>query len=162
MASIAYRIILPLIAVIFAPTVLLAQNKNANAEVQTTGVAKRAIVYKDPNCGCCDEWIAHLKKNGFSVSAISQSGDRSEFGIPRRYGSCHTAKIDKYAIEGHVPASDILRLLEESPDAIGLSVPNMPIGAPGMDGEAYGGLSEPYQTLLIANDGSASVFSEYK
>ncbi|MDR2151612.1 MAG: DUF411 domain-containing protein, partial [Helicobacteraceae bacterium] len=102
--------------------------------------------------------------NGFVVQTIEDSGGaaRKRLGVSDRYASCHTAKIGDYAIEGHVPASDILRLLREKPNAIGLSVPNMPIGAPGMDGAAYGGQSEPYQVLLIAKNGAASVFSQYR
>ena len=141
------------IAIVFAPIALASSQKSI-----------LATVYKDPNCGCCNEWIAHLEKNGFAAKIINESDGktRNALGIPNRFASCHTAKIGDYAIEGHVPANDILRLLQERPDAIGLSVPNMPIGSPGMNGKAYGGLSEPYQTLLIAKDGSASVFNEYK
>ncbi|MDR2034984.1 MAG: DUF411 domain-containing protein [Helicobacteraceae bacterium] len=118
-----------------------------------------ATVYKDPNCGCCNDWIAHLEKNGFAVKTRNQ---RRDFGVPSKYASCHTAIVAGYAIEGHVPASDIKRLLEEKPDAIGLAVPNMPIGSPGMDGAAYDGLREPFEVLLVGKDGSARVFGEYK
>ena len=82
--------------------------------------------------------------------------------MPVRFGSCHTAEIGGYAIEGHVPARDILRLLEEKPQAIGLSVPAMPRGSPGMDGPEYGGVRDPYDVLLIGDDGKASVFQSYR
>ena len=83
-------------------------------------------------------------------------------GIPPRFGSCDTAEIEGYAIEGHVPAREILRLLDERPDAVGLSVPAMPRGSPGMDGPAYGGIADPYDVLLIGKDGKASVFQSYR
>ncbi|MDR2639038.1 MAG: DUF411 domain-containing protein [Helicobacteraceae bacterium] len=149
----------------------VSTTQSSEANGATTGAANAAdsankiaaTIYKDPNCGCCNDWIAHLQKNGFETTTIDgESEARNGLGIPLRYASCHTAKIGAYAIEGHVPANDILRLLKEAPEAIGLSVPNMPIGAPGMDGKAYGGVHETYKVLLIANDGSASVFSEYK
>lgn len=93
-------------------------------------------VWKDPNCGCCKDWIAHLEKNGFSTTVIEQgnSAARAHLGMPQKFGSCHTALIQGYVIEGHVPAADIQRLLKAKPKALGLSVPGMPIGSPGMDG----------------------------
>jgi hypothetical protein len=82
--------------------------------------------------------------------------------MPVRYGSCHTGEIQGYAIEGHVPAADIHRLVEEEPDAIGISVPAMPRGSPGMDGPAYGNARDPYDVLLVDRDGNASVFQSYR
>lgn len=121
-------------------------------------------VWTGPSCGCCKEWVKHLQANGFEVS--SQEGGNSDarkrLGLPARYGSCHTAEIDGYAIEGHVPAREIHRLVRESPDAIGLSVPAMPRGSPGMDGPAYGNVKDPYDVLLITRDGKASVFQSYR
>jgi len=92
-------------------------------------------VWKDPNCGCCKDWIAHLEKNGFSTMVIEQgnSAARAHLGMPQKFGSCHTALIQGYVIEGHVPAADIQRLLKEKPKALGLSVPGMPVGSPVMD-----------------------------
>lgn len=128
--------------------------------------APRAIavqVWKDPNCGCCRDWIAHLEKSGFAASVLDQGNDaaRDRLGMPRKYGSCHTALIRGYVIEGHVPAADLQRLLRERPEALGLAVPGMPIGSPGMDGAAYGGRRHAYQVLLIRKDGSAQVFNSY-
>jgi hypothetical protein len=121
-------------------------------------------VWTGPSCGCCKEWVKHLQANGFDV--VSHEGGngeaRSRLGMPVRYGSCHTAEIDGYAIEGHVPAADIRRLVEERPDAIGLSVPAMPRGSPGMDGPAYGNVRDPYDVLLVDRDGKASVFQSYR
>lgn len=120
-------------------------------------------VWKDPNCGCCKDWIAHLEKNGFAATVLDQgnNGARSRLGIPQKFASCHTALVQGYAIEGHVPVADIQRLLKEKPAAVGLAVPGMPIGAPGMDGPAYGGRRDPYQVLLIRKDGTAEVFHSY-
>ena len=121
-------------------------------------------VWKSPTCGCCNDWITHLEANGFSVTSYNEGGTEAmiRLGVPFRYGSCHTAEIDGYAIEGHVPAREILRLLEERPEAIGLSVPAMPRGSPGMDGPAYGGVKDPYDVLLIGKDGEATVFQSYR
>lgn len=120
-------------------------------------------VWKDPNCGCCKDWIAHLEKSGFATHVIEQgnSAARARLGMPQKFGSCHTALIQGYVIEGHVPAADIQRLLKEKPKALGLSVPGMPIGSPGMDGSAYGGRRDAYQVLLIQRDGSTTVFNTY-
>lgn len=121
-------------------------------------------VWKSPTCGCCKDWISHLEANGFAVTSydVGNAEARNRLGMPVRFGSCHTAEVDGYAIEGHVPASDIRRLLEEKPQAIGLSVPAMPRGSPGMDGPAYRGVRDPYDVLLIGTDGSASVFQSYR
>lgn len=123
-----------------------------------------ADVWKGPTCGCCNDWITHLEANGFSVTAYNEgnSAARARLGMPLRFGSCHTADIGGYAIEGHVPAREIHRLLEEQPDAVGLTVPGMPIGSPGMDGPVYGGRRDPYDVLLIGRDGSARVFQSYR
>ena len=83
-------------------------------------------------------------------------------GMPSRYGSCHTASIEGYAIEGHVPVREIRRLLEERPQAVGISVPGMPRGSPGMDGPMYGDVKDPYDVLLIGRDGEATVFQSYR
>jgi|SRR5690606_34773743 len=127
--------------------------------------ANKAIeVWTGPSCGCCKEWVKHLQENGFEV--LSHEGGNSEarkrLGMPAKYGSCHTAEISGYAVEGHVPAREIHRLVEESPDAIGISVPAMPRGSPGMDGAAYNNVQDPYDVLLVSRDGSASVFQSYR
>ena len=85
-------------------------------------------VWKNPSCGCCNDWITYLEENGFSITSYNEGGTEAmeRLGMPFRYGSCHTGEIEGYAIEGHVPAREIYRLLDERPDAIGLSVPAMP------------------------------------
>ena len=121
-------------------------------------------VWKSPTCGCCNDWITHLEENGFAVTAYNDGNadKRNEVGMPVRFGSCHTAVVEGYAVEGHVPAREILRLLQEKPDAVGLSVPAMPRGSPGMDGPAYGGIKDPYDVILVHRDGRASVFQSYR
>ena len=121
-------------------------------------------VWKSPTCGCCNDWITHLEANGFAVMAYNDGNSkaRKRLGMPVRFGSCHTAVIEGYVIEGHVPAPEIQRLLDEKPQAIGLSVPAMPRGSPGMDGPEYGGIKDPYDVLLIDQDGEASVFQSYR
>ena len=120
-------------------------------------------VWKDPDCGCCKDWVSHLEASGFQVS-VHDSGNsaaRTRLGVPEKLGSCHTAQISGYALEGHVPAREIRRLLKERPQAIGLAVPGMPVGAPGMDGAVYAGRKDPYDVLLIQRDGSTRVYQSY-
>ena len=121
-------------------------------------------VWKDPNCGCCKDWVVHLEKAGFTVK-VNQNGNdvvRERLGMPRQLGSCHTALVGGYVIEGHVPANDIKRLLKENPAAIGLSVPGMPVGSPGMDGSVYKGRKDPYDVLLVSKDGTSRVYQAYR
>lgn len=121
-------------------------------------------VFKSPTCGCCGDWVRHLQANGFLVQVrdVGNAAARERMKVPMRLGSCHTGVIAGYAVEGHVPAQDVHRLLRERPDAIGLTVPGMPVGSPGMDGPEYGGRRDPYDVLLIARDGSTRVFSSYR
>lgn len=121
-------------------------------------------VWKSPSCGCCKDWVAHIEADGFQVK-LHDDGNadaRVRLGMPNRYGSCHTARVDGYVLEGHVPAREIRRLLKERPKAVGLAVPAMPLGSPGMDGPEYGGRKDPYDVLLIARDGGASVYQAYR
>jgi hypothetical protein len=120
-------------------------------------------VWKDPNCGCCEGWVVHLKQAGFSVKVNDQGKEaaRKRLGIPDALGSCHTGSVQGYALEGHVPATDIRRLLREKPQAVGLAVPGMPVGSPGMDGAVYQGRKDPFHVLLLAKDDSSTVFHAY-
>lgn len=118
-------------------------------------------VWKGPTCGCCNDWIALLRKAGYAVT-VHDNGNvaaRAKARIAPRYGSCHTALIGDYAIEGHVPLKEIERLLRERPDAIGLAVPGMVVGSPGME---QGGRAEPYAVLLLHRDGSSSSYARYR
>ena len=119
-------------------------------------------VWKSPTCGCCKDWIIHLESNGFKVVYYDTGNNRvrHQVGMPRKYGSCHTAIIGDYVIEGHVPASDILKLIDLQPKAIGLAVPGMPIGSPVMDGPEYKGRKDPFDVLLITEKGH-QIFSRY-
>ncbi len=121
-------------------------------------------VWKAPTCGCCKDWMAHLEANGFFTKGIDQgnSAQRRRLQVPEQLGSCHTALVGGYAIEGHVPAREIQRLLREKPKAVGLAVPGMPIGSPGMDGPEYKGRRDPYDVLLILADGSTRVYQSYR
>lgn len=120
-------------------------------------------VWKDPSCGCCKDWVTHMEANGFAVKVneTGNNGMRAKLGIPRELGSCHTALVGGYAVEGHVPAADVRRLLKERPQAIGLTAPGMPVGSPGMDGAAYGGRRDPYDVLLVLKSGQSRVFASH-
>ena len=135
-----------------------------------TGLERTALaqavtveVWKDPNCGCCHLWVEHLQAQGFKVQVrdVGNTAARKRLGMPEKLGSCHTATVGGYVIEGHVPAADIRRLLKERPVALGLSVPGMPIGSPGMDGPEYQGRKDAYDVLLVQKDGSTRSFQRY-
>lgn len=117
-------------------------------------------VYKSPTCGCCKGWIKHLEAAGFRVAA-HDTNEMSEIkdarGIPRKLGSCHTAEVGGYLIEGHVPPADIQRLLREKPAIAGLAVPGMPIGSPGMEGPD----PEAYDVIGFREDGNTAVYSTH-
>ena len=126
-------------------------------------------VWKDPNCGCCKDWIALMERAGFAVKVhdVGNSAVRAKLGLPTRLGSCHTALVSGYLVEGHVPAADVHKLLKQKPKALGITVPGMPIGSPGMDGPEYGGRKDPYDVLLVTknlmnSDVSTSVFTSYR
>ena len=124
-----------------------AQNTDASQEIP------RITVHERPNCNCCSRWVEHLKKNGFEVDAShsdSLSNVKDEAGIPDSLRSCHTAFVDDYVIEGHVPAKVIKRMLREQPDVMGLAVPGMPIGSPGMEME--GREPESYEIITFTKD----------
>jgi hypothetical protein len=122
--------------------------------------ATRVEVYKNPSCGCCTEWAKHMRANGFEVRTHEVSDIdpiRRRLGMPQDLVSCHTAIVEGYAIEGHVPAAEVKRMLKERPQAIGLAVPGMPQDAPGMDLNK----GEPYDVLLVARDGRYKVYQHY-
>ncbi len=147
--------------------VMIASTASFAASVPIVGAAQDAPaihVLKDPNCGCCTAWIKILRENGFTVTTERSFGTllikhKLENGIPQDMASCHTGEIEGYMIEGHVPAADIRRLLSERPDAVGLAVPGMPYGSPGMGPEDQ---REAYDVFLIRKNGSTEVFSHYE
>jgi len=120
----------------------------------------RVTVYKSPTCGCCKKWIAHLQDNGFTVQAHDMQDTRSIksiSGIRQEYASCHTATVGGYVVEGHVPAGDIKRLLNERPRVRGLTVPGMPMGSPGMEGPR----KDKYQVLTYDKSGIIGVYASH-
>jgi len=139
-------------------------SEESNAKVVQANLNKVLTVYKNPSCGCCKKWIAHIKQFGFATKVHNRmdlSGLKKEKAIAPRYRSCHTAiSQEGYVFEGHVPAKYIQQLLSEKPkDVIGLSVPAMPIGTPGME---VGDRFMPYQVLLLKKDGSSEVYAFVK
>ncbi|MFN7645098.1 MAG: DUF411 domain-containing protein [Burkholderiales bacterium] len=121
----------------------------------------RFEVWKDPSCGCCRDWVAYLEREGFPVVVhdVGNTAARRRLGMPTKVGSCHTATVGGYVIEGHVPVEDIRRLLAQRPaDVLGLAVPGMPVGSPGMDGAIYGDRRDPYDVLRVARDGRIDVY----
>ncbi len=125
---------------------LVLQRSTAQAE------SPAILVHKDPNCSCCSGWVKHLKDAGFAVT-VEETADlqpvRKRLGVPADLAACHTAEVDGYVLEGHVPATAVRRLLKERPNAIGLSVPGMPAGSPGMEG----GTPLPYDAVLFGKTG---------
>lgn len=114
-------------------------------------------VYKSASCGCCEAWVKHLQENGFTVIATDVDDPtvyRTKFGVPDALGACHTGIVAGYALEGHVPAADIKRLLTDKPKARGLAVPGMPLGSPGMEGPR----ADAYDVMLILPDGGHRVY----
>lgn len=142
-------------AATLATTVLVASPLWAEETVE---------VLKSASCGCCIAWGEHMREQGFAVSEknvslVELNTAKNEAGLREEHKSCHTAYVDGYVVEGHVPAEDVRRLLTERPDAIGLAVPGMPFGSPGM-GEP-GPDAEPYDVLLVKRDGSTEVYSSH-
>ncbi|MBW8368362.1 MAG: DUF411 domain-containing protein [Arenimonas sp.] len=122
----------------------------------------RLVVHKSPTCGCCSAWIKHVEKAGYPVEVVNGEDLnplKLAIGVPAGKGSCHTAIVEGYFIEGHVPVEDVARLLAERPDARGLTVPGMPVGSPGM--EVPSGEVQPYTVYLVNRDGSSTPFSQH-
>ncbi|HET9032828.1 MAG TPA: DUF411 domain-containing protein [Dokdonella sp.] len=120
------------------------------------------IVSKSPSCGCCQLWVEHMQEAGFTVEVVNTDDMgpiKQRVSVPYGKGSCHTAEVDGYFVEGHVPAIDIKRLLTERPKGKGLVVPGMPAGSPGM--EMPDGRVQPYVVEFVADDGSTSTFARH-
>lgn len=116
-------------------------------------------VYKSPSCGCCKEWIKHVEANGFACKIIHMDDVtpiKRTSGVPKNMESCHTALVGPYVIEGHVPADLIKKILTEKPKLLGLSVPGMPLGAPGME---TSGPAQPYKVMVFMKDGSSRLYA---
>lgn len=126
----------------------------------TTG--PQVVVYKSPTCGCCRKWVSHLRNDGFNVTQIDTQNMKSikkNQGISGRLASCHTAIVEGYVVEGHVPVKEIRRMLKEKPMIKGLTVPGMPIGSPGME---QGSRKDPYDVLAIQPNGSTTIYERYQ
>lgn len=162
--SVNFRRARPLLALLVAALLGTA----ASVELRKSGLfaadekeAGTVVVYKDANCRCCAKWVDHLRQSGFSVAVENRADMASikrELGVPGALASCHTAQVDGYLIEGHVPAQDIRTLLTLRPAASGLAVPGMPVGSPGM--EIAGG-GDRYDVFLFGGDRDVSVFAEH-
>jgi hypothetical protein len=147
-------------AVVVACLLTFSPLSLAEGEPVTKQFGKEITVYKSPSCGCCAGWAQHLRRNGFRVTVVDQydlSEIKAQHDIGPELQSCHTAIVDGYAIEGHVPADDIWRLLAEKPDASGLAAPGMPTMSPGMNSDQPKG----YDVLLFGPASRPSVYSRY-
>lgn len=144
----------------------ISRNSEAVTTVQNIAQASapetlEAMVHRDPTCGCCEAWVEHLRSNGFQVPVIQEPNMdtvKQEHNVPSDLASCHTAIINGAVIEGHVPADDIKRFLSGEADAIGLAVPGMPIGSPGMES---GDTQEPFTVFSFDQQGNAEAFNQY-
>ena len=119
-------------------------------------------VYKTSTCGCCGKWVDHLRANGLKVTVTevaSVAEFRAKYGVPNNLASCHTGVVNGYAVEGHVPAREIKKMLDEKPKAVGLAVPGMPTGSPGME---MGYRVDPYEVLLFDKDGKSTIYGKYQ
>jgi len=135
----------------------------AAAPARAADTAPSIEVWKSATCQCCGAWVKHLEANGFTVKVNAAEPStlaslKRQAGVGDKLASCHTAMIDCYVIEGHMPATDIKRLVAERPEAIGLAVPGMPVGSPGME---QGAEFEPYDVLLVKKDGTTEAFASH-
>lgn len=143
--------------VLLLPAFLIATGCGNQSDRNVTTGDPLVTVYKSPTCNCCGLWVEHLEASGFKVDVVPKANVmpiKEKLGVPAGMGSCHTAEVDGYVIEGHVPAQDIHRLLKERPTARGLAVPGMPIGSPGME---MGNRRDPYHVYLFADKASEPV-----
>lgn len=146
-----------------AGVVLVASLVSASAPSRQVNlpVAESVTVFKDPNCGCCKEWVEHLRKHAFKVAVRDTSdvsGVKRMGRVPEQLHSCHTAFVGGYVVEGHVPAADIQRLLKERPKVAGIAVGGMPAGSPGME---MGSRRDPYDVVAFTRDGATRVFARH-
>jgi hypothetical protein len=147
----------------WAGVAVLASLTSASAPSrhESLTVATSVTVFKDPNCGCCQKWVEHLRKHAFEVTVRDTSdvsGAKRTGRVPERLHSCHTAFVGGYVVEGHVPAADIQRMLKEKPKIAGIAVGGMPVGSPGME---VGSRKDPYDVVAFTRDGSTHVFARH-
>ena len=123
--------------------------------------SREITVYRSPTCGCCKGWIDHLRSHGFEVTDVQRddvNSTKQQLGLPQELASCHTAVIDGYVVEGHVPADDIKRLVAEKPDLAGIAVPGMPVGPPGME---MGARKDPFAVIGFDREGRVEPYRQY-
>lgn len=141
---------------------IVACSNNKKSQSNSTAETTTVTMYKNPGCQCCTAWAQHLEANGFEVTeepTPKLEAIKMQHDVPNDMGSCHTAIIGDYVVEGHVPVEDIKNLLAEKPDAKGIAVPGMPIGSPGM--ETPGRNPEPYKVYLFQPDGAREIYSQH-
>ncbi|MGK7918939.1 MAG: DUF411 domain-containing protein [Trichodesmium sp.] len=149
------------------PTFSATTQTVANSGSPTTDLAPQALnitVYRTPTCGCCKGWVEHIKENGFQVTDIVKPESeiktiRQKYNLPSNLASCHTSEINGYLVEGHTPAADVKRLIQEKQNIAGISVPGMPIGTPGME---VGDRQESFNVFAFQKDGQTKIFNSYK
>jgi hypothetical protein len=149
-----------LAAALVSAGALIARRAGAAVPMHASAARPPVTVYKDPSCGCCKAWVAHMEKSGFVVTAHDDSdmdARKDHYGVPSGVRSCHTALVGSYVVEGHVPASDVDRMLKEQPKVAGLSVPGMVTGSPGMEGS----MSNPYTVLAFQKTGATTPFASH-
>ncbi|GAA6622448.1 DUF411 domain-containing protein [Scytonema sp. NUACC26] len=142
-------------AVITCATVAVAEGKPSLGTQEMT-------VYRSPSCGCCGGWVKHMQQNGFHIKDIKTDeieAIKEKYNLPQELASCHTAIIDGYVMEGHIPANDIKQFLQQKPTLAGLAVPGMPVGTPGME---VGNKKQPFAVVAFDNKGEVKVFQEYQ
>jgi hypothetical protein len=147
----------------WAGIIVLASLTSAYAPSRNESPAPptKITVFKDPNCGCCQQWVEHLRKHSFDVAVRDTSdvsGAKRTGRVPEQLHSCHTAFVGGYVVEGHVPATDIVRMLKEKPKVAGIAVGGMPVGSPGME---VGSRKDPYNVVAFTRDGSTHVFARH-
>lgn len=147
---------------IFLICSLLVFNAGIKAETLSAGKPIDIIVYRSPSCHCCGKWLEHLKKNDFNVKDIvtdDVQAIKDKYGVSKEMASCHTAIVDGYVIEGHVPASDIMKLLKTKPKIVGIAVPGMPSGTPGME---MGDRKDAYNVMSFDKENHYEIFNSYQ
>ena len=123
--------------------------------------APELVVYRSPGCSCCGKWLEHMQQNGFNVKSVmsdDMQAVKEKYGIPDKLASCHTATVNGYIVEGHIPAEDVKKLLQTKPKVVGIAAPNMPLGSPGME---VGGQKQTYQVMTFDEQGKIGVFAEH-
>ncbi len=157
----AFRITFVLIAAALYGAPLSAETSNTDNNADESIRSLSITVYKSASCGCCGDWAEHLEQQGFEVTSINQSNMsliKQQLGVPIELQSCHTATVNGYLVEGHVPAADIKNMVNQSSSVRGLAVPGMPIGSPGME---MGDRKEAFKVISFREDGSTQVVNEY-